>query len=818
MSGPTQRAGDAVSTAESPRTIESASQETWFQFATRSLPGLVPVDLVSIAVGTGDGALLTPIIGEDILGLDDAVRSPDSAAAQAAASQQTHVATATANSPDVALLRLAGLLSVAVVPLVGQAQSLGVLIAARREEHWFTSEDIALLETAASVLTVSLQKHQIEGRSQAIVETSMDALITTDHAGNVIDWNPRAIELLGWSAQAAAGQSVVDLIIPSEMRRDVREGLKMAGSQAVTPVIGRFFEMTALRRDGSAFPSEVSITTWVVAGQRFYCWVLRDITERRHSEAELIRARDAAQAADHAKSEFLATMSHEIRTPMNGVLGMTELLLQSGLTPKQYELAYTAHHSANALLDIINDVLDFSRIEAGRIELRPTLFELEETVSSVGALLADRGDKKHVTVRTETIGPLPEVVGGDPSRLRQILINLVGNAIRFTEKGSVILRVSCHMSSQDTVNTLFEVIDTGPGISADQLSNIFDPFVQAPTDDHKVRSGSGLGLAISRRLTELMGGSIGVDSTLGKGSRFWVEIPFERAEAFRATSVLTDRNAPAEPRQATRSLSILVVEDDAVNQVVASRMLESIGCQVSLAGNGAEAVERVESEVFDIVFMDCMMPVMDGYASTGAIREWEATRQPPTHVPIVALTANSMPGDKARCLAAGMDDYLAKPFNRNSLIEILDRWGSGAPPTDANDDPMNEPLIPIVENPQLKELSIDVVSEVVETFCEFSAGVVDDLANAATCRDFAQLQQRAHSLKSAAANVGAMKLSSMATDLEKAAASQLDDAADSTGLDLELERSALALVNEHRRVLAALRAWLDTVPQTAIRR
>ena len=802
---------------ESPRAVETASQETWFQFATRSLPGLVPVDLVSIAVGTGESAILTPIIGEDIDGLDDAVRSADSAATQAARSQQTQVATAASDAPDVRLLRAAGLLSVAVVPLLGQAQSLGVLIAARREEHWFTSEDIALLDTAASVLTVSLQKHQIEGRSQAIVETSMDALITTDNDGAVIDWNPRAIELLGWPAEAAAGKSVVDLIIPSDMRRDVKEGLRMAGSHAVAPVIGRFFEMTALRRDGSAFPAEVSITTWVVAGQRFYCWVLRDITERRHSEAELIRARDAAQAADHAKSEFLATMSHEIRTPMNGVLGMTELLLQSGLTPKQYELAYTAHHSANALLDIINDVLDFSRIEAGRIELRPTLFELEETVDNVTALLRERGDKKDVSVRTEVVGPLPEVVGGDPSRLRQILINLVGNAIRFTERGSVVLRVSSHVSSVDTVKTLFEVIDTGPGISADQLTSIFDPFVQARAQEQMVRSGSGLGLAISRRLTELMGGSIGVDSTVGKGSRFWVEIPFERAEAFKATSVLTDRNAPAEPRQATRALSILVVEDDAVNQVVASRMLESIGCQVALAADGSEAVERITTDDFDIVFMDCMMPVMDGYAATGAIRDWEQLQNPPRHVPIIALTANSMPGDKARCLAAGMDDYLAKPFNRNSLIEILDRWGSAAVVAVDAGAAANQPLIPIVENPQLKELSIDVVSEVVETFCEFSAGVVDDLANAATCRDFAQLQQRAHSLKSAAANVGAMKLSSMATDLEKAAVSHLEYAADSDGNNFEIERTALALVAEHRRVLAALKAWLDTVPTTSIR-
>ena len=405
---------------------------------------------------------------------------------------------------------------------------------------------------------------------------------------------------------------------------------------------------------------------------------------------ELEEASRKAEQANVAKAQFLATISHEIRTPMNGVLGTTELLLATPLEARQRRLAETAHRSATALLALIDDVLDLSRIEASKLTLQSTGFDLRALVTDAADLMATTARGKPLTL-TCTISPaLPEWVEGDPMRLRQVLVNLLHNAVKFTERGGIALDLIVLDDAGDDVRLLFEVRDTGIGLAEDQFDSVFDAFTQVDASSTRRHGGTGLGLAIVKEIAELMGGRVGVDSRIAHGSTFWLELGLKRAadpapadEGDVVAPALAPEEtgaaaSPGEAGDAVPSAHILLVEDDAVNQMVLAAMLERLGCRVDVVDDGEAACDAAAHTHYDMVFMDCHMPLMDGFEATRRIRDDEA-RSDGTHTPIVALTALALTGDRERCLDSGMDDYMTKPVRAAQLAAAVQRWAGAKP-------------------------------------------------------------------------------------------------------------------------------------------
>ncbi len=663
------------------------------------------------------------------------------------------------------------------------------------------------------------ERHEIEqelrlneAKNRAILDSAVDAIVVTDEQGHIVQFNRAACETFGYQPEEIVGRDV-GILMAAELSQQHSTFMQRYMSSKQSKVIGAKREERARRRDGSAFPIELAVSEVNVAGRRLFTGMLRDITERKRAEAEIAAARDAALESVRLKSEFLANMSHEIRTPMNGVLGMTSLLLDTELDKEQYRIAATIRESGNALLNIINDILDFSKIDAGKMTLEEEAFDPCAAMDGVLELLAERAQSKGVELLGYVDSKTPLTVLGDSGRFRQVLTNLIGNAVKFTDQGGIMVWMQRRSLENDRVRLYVSVIDSGIGISSEGQKRLFQSFAQVDGSATRKYSGTGLGLVICAKLVELMGGTIGVKSELGKGSTFWFEINLgmpQRADrpVAEQLDVLTGRRAlvlagypalgktlghylerwgmqvelvrqasnvvpactaakearqpvdllfldlgtvpgganglfdlygvaafylvrpqylvllrnlqckiPANvahdlgvnaqvtkpikrdvlrdllirlfsaegswveqreqaPKSAAvveeHSTRILVVEDNPINQRVALGHLSRLGFEADAVNNGQEALDRLAEVSYGLILMDVQMPVMDGLTTTREIRRRERDRG--THVPIIAMTANAMKGDAEKCYAAGMDDYIAKPFKRETLAELIEKW------------------------------------------------------------------------------------------------------------------------------------------------
>jgi PAS domain S-box-containing protein len=708
---------------------------------------------------------------------------------------------------------------------------IGVLARSFNNLIYIVNEGIKRLETeikereyTQGVLSEqSLEFKHTSDHLSGILENAVDAIISIDEDGSILTFNPAAVSMFGYTLDEVEGKNI-KMLMPSPYHENHDTYLSNYRTTGSKKIIGIGREVIGKRKDDSTFPMELSVSEIISGEKRNFTGIVRDITERKAAEEEILKAKEQAEIASKSKSDFLATMSHEIRTPMNGVLGMSHILLDTKLSGDQRNFVNSIQSSGNALLTIINDILDFSKIEAGKLDIEPIPFDLKETLFELVDLLNITAKNKNIELILHFPSNVHPTVIGDAGRIRQILMNLASNAIKFTETGHVFISAKNVKANDDELTILFSVEDTGVGIPKNVQEKLFDPFTQADASTTRKFGGTGLGLSICKQLVELMGGTIGIDSEIGKGSNFWFELTLPLAEQSmgsipkynsdlknkrilivddneinrsifmeylqsweikaeatasalvaidilqKATNdnipfdiVLTDYNMPdmdgeqlaksiidndkittpklgiltssgsrgdsdhfekvgfsaylvkpfdpstlldtlllieksiANNKEQTKiitqysikkskyrnksdnrtktsnkSIRVLLAEDNLVNQMVAKKLLQKFNCTVDIATNGKEAVDLVKQFPYELIFMDCQMPEMDGFEATKLIKAH--LKENESDIPIIALTANAIKGDKEKCLASGMDDYLSKPINEEKLHDMVVEW------------------------------------------------------------------------------------------------------------------------------------------------
>jgi PAS domain S-box-containing protein len=778
-----------------------------------------------------------------------------------------------------------------------------------------------------------------QARLHGITESAQDAILMMDGSGNVSYWNPAAERILGYAAGEVIGRNLHDLIAPQRFHEAYLPAYREFLETGQGAAVGKTLELAALHKDGREIAVALSLSAVRIGEAWHAVGILRDITERKRTEEQLQRALEEraetnerleaasalahhmaheAEAASLAKSQFLANMSHEIRTPMNGVLGMTGLLLDSNLTDEQRRFAGVVRSSAESLLAVINDILDFSKIEAGKLDLEELDFDLRTMLEDVAEMLAVRAEDKDLELICRIDPEMPTFLRGDPGRLRQVLVNLIGNAIKFTPKGEVVVEAVAGKETDATLEVRFEVRDTGIGIPQAKLGVLFSAFQQVDASTTRRYGGTGLGLAICKRLARLMGGEVGVASVEGEGSRFWFSALLRKQENSRGEGperadvrgvhilavddnvtnrlvlseqlsswgvrheeaagaeqalrmlhaavaagdpfriVITDMQMPvidgetlgreikADPairdsllvmmtslglrgdarrleeigfsaymtkpvkqsqlhdclatvlgrslrsgriesaalltrhslsESRRRSFRILLAEDNTTNQQVALRILEKLGYRAEAVANGQEAVLALQEAPYDLVFMDVQMPVMDGFEATRAIRSG-TTRLPKRGIPIIAMTAHAMKGDRERCLTEGMDDYVSKPLVPADLLAVLEKWlpseeGPTLLPPGTERAASAAEALPVFDQAGFENRLMgdaDLIVEITRGFLEDVPLKLAALGGAVRRGDPVEAGRQAHALRGACANVGAVAMSAVAGEVEAAGA------------------------------------------------
>jgi len=684
------------------------------------------------------------------------------------------------------------------------------------------------------------ERKQVEGvlkdseeRYRTAIEHSNDgvAIVREDFHLYV---NQKYLEMFGYNhREEIIGKPLSLMVHPDDRDRVMEINLKRQKGEDVPSK----YEVKGIRKNGDIIYIEVSATKTTYRGEVVSLAYLRDVTERKQATTELVNlnkqleaAKEAAEAASRAKSEFLASMSHEIRTPLNAVIGMLGLLSTSELNgPHRREYVEIARSSADGLLFIINDILDFSKIEAGKLLFEPVPFDLLSVVEETIDMMVMKTREKGLDLTVQYGPDVPRHFIGDSGRIRQVLINLVNNAIKFTHKGHVLIEVRAEEQMNEEVLLRITVEDTGIGISSDTLDSLFKPFVQADASTTRRYGGTGLGLAISKRLVETMGGTIGASSRSGEGSAFWFTLCLPLDKQFTGVAVpMAEKIALHPPAESgatqtalsktarwDRSLRVLVVEDNVVNQRVTLLMLTELGCHVDLAANGREAIEMIELLPFDMVFMDCEMPEMDGFEATREIRRLQSDR----HLPIIAMTAYALQGDRERCLAAGMDDYFSKPVTLEDFQAALERWGPKdsrsfeerlKPPASLEKAPLtveNETSSVIDPNviARLRGLAdttdSSLLTRIFHLFLSDTPKRITTLREAAATGDTAGLSKAAHSLRGACASIGVMGMAEICKTIERLGHGKYVDGAMALVEKLETEFNQVKVEIEKQKAI-----------------
>ncbi|PTR34070.1 PAS domain S-box-containing protein [Luteibacter sp. OK325] len=599
-----------------------------------------------------------------------------------------------------------------------------------------------------------------EERLQYILDSSPIAIAVATK-GRIRFANPTFVDAFG----IGPGESTARMYVDPGEREKVWESLSAGG--AVTDREVRMYSRDRLQRDMLVtylpinYDGEAGVLGWML-----------DMTERKAAETATQRSRDIAQEATQAKSDFLANMSHEIRTPMNAIIGMSHLALRANPEPKQRDYLEKIHRSAGNLLGIINDILDFSKIEAGHMRMESVDFRLDDVLDQLASMVVLKLEEKNLELSFYPASDIPPMLVGDPLRLGQILLNLTNNAVKFTEQGSVVVGVDPVSIQKESAELHFWVKDTGIGMSADQCHRVFESFVQADSSTTRRFGGTGLGLAISRRLVTLMGGRIWVESEPGGGSTFHFHASFgvAAADSLQAQKDSQDTN---EQRGATLAgCRILLVEDNELNRELAVELLHQAGMKVALACNGQEALDLLaHDQRFDGILMDGQMPIMDGYTAAGLIRN----RMGLTKLPIIAMTADAMVGDRKRAIAAGMNDHIAKPLNVDAMFSTIRRWVRPKPRAASMPAPRTS-SVPLPELPGVDQRAglatcgnmAPLYRRLLDLFRQNYAQFDEAFATARQSTDASAASRVAHTLRGAAGNIGALKVAELAAQLEKA--------------------------------------------------